>query len=377
MTNKKDNLYTKEDLLNLGIYELRELGRDVGVASPTTLKKQDLVDKILAIIYGEIPRQVIGKGRGRPARAKAKPRSIYLDLLDRTESLDNERIFIQSPDEAEFQYDYGSMLTTKVAESRLGYINDEEKHQEDGFLVEAVVCEEDGEFFARKLKFIKSPTDHIIPKAIVRDFELRDNDIIKYLPDDDENKVIQIFKINNAYAKRKVSIKNGLIDVNQKEIFIEQTKIEPGKSNIVYAPTSQDRLRMVDTVARVFEGMDYNTIKVCFDRNISKKAEDSGLAKIEIFASCVGDEYETIAMIEEGIDKAILFSTLGRDIVLIIDNLAWLMSVIKTYPATAYGNLIEKLGMLSKKSNITVVCVTGHLSNETLKELSNFYDNIN
>ena len=40
---KDDCLYTREDLNNLGIYELREVGRSVGVPSPTTLKKEQLI----------------------------------------------------------------------------------------------------------------------------------------------------------------------------------------------------------------------------------------------------------------------------------------------------------------------------------------------
>ena len=375
--DKKENLYTREDLLNLGIYELRDLGRDVGVASPTTLKKQDLVDKILAIIYGEIPKQVVGKGRGRPARAKTKPSKAYISLIESFDEYDNERAFIYPDGENEAVFDEGSFLSSRVASIKTDYVVDDDKKEALDILKTGVVCEENGVYYARKLKFVKTVDDCEIPKSMVRDYALVENDTIEFLKDDTENKIVQIFKINEEIAERKNIVKSKNSDLNNKEIYVEQSKIMVGKSNIVYASTPQDRQRIVDGIASAFESMDYNTIKVCFDRAQSKKQKESSLAKMEIFASYIGDEFETIAMIEDGIEKASLFSTLGRNIVLIVDNLAWLMSVVKTYSSSLYGNLIEKIGMLSKNSNITVVCVTGHLSNETIQELSNYYEHIN
>ena len=84
-----------------------------------------------------------------------------------------------------------------------------------------------------------------------------------------------------------------------------------------------------------------------------------------------------MAMVETGIEKAVFFSMLGNKSVLVIDNLKWLLSVIETYPASLYGNFIEKMVKTCKNSNITLICVTSHLSNETIKELSNYFENIN
>ena len=49
-----ENLYNEKSLYLLNIKELRDLGRKIGVPAPATLKKQDLVDYILKIVYGEI-----------------------------------------------------------------------------------------------------------------------------------------------------------------------------------------------------------------------------------------------------------------------------------------------------------------------------------
>ena len=45
--NMETNQYTREDLMKLGIYDLGEIGRKVGVPSPTALKKGELIDYIV------------------------------------------------------------------------------------------------------------------------------------------------------------------------------------------------------------------------------------------------------------------------------------------------------------------------------------------
>lgn len=42
-----------EKLQELGIFEIRNLAREVGVHLPTTLKKQELIDKIMNILAGK------------------------------------------------------------------------------------------------------------------------------------------------------------------------------------------------------------------------------------------------------------------------------------------------------------------------------------
>ena len=49
--NIDTTLYNEKSLYLLNIRELRDMGRKFGVPSPTTLKKQDLVEYILKIVY--------------------------------------------------------------------------------------------------------------------------------------------------------------------------------------------------------------------------------------------------------------------------------------------------------------------------------------
>ena len=46
--------FTKEQLENKQIHLLRQIGRELGVKSPSTLKKSQLIEQILGISSGEI-----------------------------------------------------------------------------------------------------------------------------------------------------------------------------------------------------------------------------------------------------------------------------------------------------------------------------------
>ena len=62
-----NKVYNRSTLSNMGIFELREYARSVGVDSPTMYKKDVLIDKIAAVLEGEIapkPRS----NRGRPPK---------------------------------------------------------------------------------------------------------------------------------------------------------------------------------------------------------------------------------------------------------------------------------------------------------------------
>ena len=57
-----------EKLQELGIFEIRNLAREVGVYSPTTLKKQELIEKILRIMNGEDEPYIKKTKQGRPPK---------------------------------------------------------------------------------------------------------------------------------------------------------------------------------------------------------------------------------------------------------------------------------------------------------------------
>lgn len=61
--------YTKEQLYELSIYEVRKIGQLEGVKSPTSLKKDELINEILAISSGVKERYVPTNKKGRPSKS--------------------------------------------------------------------------------------------------------------------------------------------------------------------------------------------------------------------------------------------------------------------------------------------------------------------
>ena len=74
--------FDKELLLQSSIFELRNIARDVGVASPTIYKKEELLAKIFQIINGEAKPHVPKSKQGRPPKSLASTvRKSVIDVV--------------------------------------------------------------------------------------------------------------------------------------------------------------------------------------------------------------------------------------------------------------------------------------------------------
>ena len=73
--------FTKEQLENYSIYDLRTIAREVGVKAPTTLRKQELLDEILLISSGKKQPSSPSK-RGRPIKKLGIDISKTANILD-------------------------------------------------------------------------------------------------------------------------------------------------------------------------------------------------------------------------------------------------------------------------------------------------------
>ena len=58
--------YTKEELEKCSVFEVRVIGRRLGVKSPTSCRKNEIIDRILAIQEGDEKPQFNSNSRGRP-----------------------------------------------------------------------------------------------------------------------------------------------------------------------------------------------------------------------------------------------------------------------------------------------------------------------
>ena len=70
MSDKK--FYTEEELNKMTVFQLREVAREIGVSSPTSKKKEEIIAQYRGIVEGEI--QPTRSTRGR--RPVNKPRDL-------------------------------------------------------------------------------------------------------------------------------------------------------------------------------------------------------------------------------------------------------------------------------------------------------------
>lgn len=373
------NQYTKEELSKLGIYDLREVGRKVGVQSPTMFKKEVLIEKILDVIYGNIEQKKEGASRGRPARSGQKSYQKFIDLIDKIEAPKVTSTFINAEGEDfDRSFSFLSSLSMKVASPSEEYRNDAEPENELT-LKKGIVCKVEDGFVARKLKFIENIYDAKISNSLVERYNLQEDDIIDYFTDDIGH-VAQIVKKNDEF----VSILDFKIKSDKLKSFCESQEIEvennlkfhAQSSAVVYAPSEIDREKLIEKTEYAFLDFGFNVVKICFDRIAPTTGACCSNKKSEFFAESVGDEYETIEMTEAGVERAKFYSSLGYKTVLLIDNLSWLSSVLETYPSSVYGNFIASIAKLSKNLGITIVCFSAYMSNEKVEEISAVFDDV-
>ncbi|MDR0850641.1 MAG: hypothetical protein LBN07_04160 [Christensenellaceae bacterium] len=71
----------RNKLLRLGIFELRNMARDLGVRSPTTLTKEVMIEEMLRIIRGEADPYTPLSKRGRPPKSNYKENVYSTEII--------------------------------------------------------------------------------------------------------------------------------------------------------------------------------------------------------------------------------------------------------------------------------------------------------
>ena len=115
---------TKQTIERMGIYELRTLARNVGVSSPTTLKRQELIEAITQILEGKKEASPIKKV-GRPPK-KMSFNSLVMDIFvpqDFVDFANAERSKVYESEALVFEKEVDSIIyDNKVRVDRKGYL---------------------------------------------------------------------------------------------------------------------------------------------------------------------------------------------------------------------------------------------------------------
>ena len=162
---------TKEyyNLEMLRIHELRDLARKMGVKSPTTLKREELIKEINKIMQGEAKPYIKANKQGRPARNQTnnfKLNDLFVPKFDE---------ILDSDDNAYTQSDFGE-YTWELSMPQVVYTTETDMSVDE---CEGFVDIRKGFGMLRKADFIPRKTDKFISPIIIKKFGLKSGDWVK------------------------------------------------------------------------------------------------------------------------------------------------------------------------------------------------------
>ena len=186
--NVDANIYSKESLRLLNIRDLRDIGRTFGVPSPTTKSKDELVEYILKILYGEV------KGEVRNTRGRPNTRSFN---MDKYVSAIKKRSIVKP---GEFAYQTGEFdFSLKLAEPNTNHTNNSE-------ILQRVFVKDDKGSFLRVHGFVESNDDIKVSGEIETKFNLENFDMVEIISAEGLFKIVSVNGKKVQYDLEKTQI---------------------------------------------------------------------------------------------------------------------------------------------------------------------------
>ncbi|MBO5344943.1 MAG: Rho termination factor N-terminal domain-containing protein [Clostridia bacterium] len=257
MENNKSNidklLYSESSLGLLNIKELRDMGRKLGMPSPTTMKKDELIDYILKIVYGEVEAPTRST-HGRPNTRGFDMDKFVEKIRSRTSMTDE---LLQYTLEGGY-----SLKDSKVAAPK------EEYEVETN--IEQRVFFDDGEKCRLKVwEFVDSPSDIEVSREFSKKYGLENLDMVELLNQKGAVKIVTINGVKIPDNFENITVCNSPAKRGEKQVFNLSTK-EEIKEEIkkIIDQTQKTNLKLF-----IFSDDEYsskNVECVTFDKNASQ-----------------------------------------------------------------------------------------------------------
>lgn len=234
----KEKKISKDMLKNLGVYELREIARTLGVISPTTKKRDILCKEILEISSGKVKVETKQSNKGRPPKSVTKISNLVKEFIP------EEVLNLQKP----VSNSYSNIL--KLAQDPSVFLgsNFENRKQIYGYLNSV-----NGNFYLINLKNVdifKSLVFYL-PNDLIKKYNLRDGDKIFAIGKMAEtvncgliDKIISINDINlenwNASERKNFDVSCCEVPIKKTTVFGKEIKI--GERTISFYKTDEDAI---------------------------------------------------------------------------------------------------------------------------------------
>lgn len=328
----------QEQLDELSIFSLRELARRTGVSSPTSKKKQQLIDDIIAINNG-IKRPYIPKTKqGRPPKTfgynvdSIFNSGVQMPELSKTASLNQET------EGFEYVSAFEVSGVVEVASNNVGFL------------------------WVNKLQDYDC---YFIPDSIISGYHLHNGDLVYATISCANSNVIvkNILKINNIdyncveennrnyYAVDHVPSKNKIV-FNGKEF--NNLNMNKGENTFVYGSNNNVN---TEYSIKLLNACDIDE-KLYINVSIAEKNKHvlKDIQNAELFVSKITDSIEiTKRIVNLAIERAIRLFEEGKNVVIVVDDALSVASVDNQDLA-----ILRRLISLTKNSNngsISIVAI--------------------
>lgn len=322
MNSIKD--FTSRELQLMDIHALRNLARSIGVSSPTTKSKGNLITDITDIVSGKALPQYKNVNRGRPAK-----QAVNKLVLARAMSAFSDNIFEASS--------YAASPT--------------EEYKVDGTLSGVVCLNANGSAEIKKLKFANSSTDVQISSQMVADYKLKENDVVSY---------------NLTSKGATILAVNGKSFVSNTKILGDK-KIKISAKNIAFVDLAQKKEQIISGLAGLGRVIYLPSSSAIIVKNpMVVTINNSTLTGIELINSFCAS-----------LDVALFYSSAGANVSLVADNFLSVISAIKQHEASEEleAEVLSKINTLAA-ANITFVGIIPSSLKNTFTSLGIAFDNI-
>lgn len=303
-------------LSSLRIHELRDLARKIGVQSPTSKKKEELVSQTMQILNGESePYKALNK-KGRPNKSETQvntlmdffmPENVELEsgVQYKTNQFDSD-IFVAMP---EVQYDVEKNATAEglveITPNGVGIlrVNGYETSNDDVFIHEMVISKnglKTGDYVEAYVKTIIPNR----PRAVIKIISVNKNKIScsKF------NKII----VNNTTYNSGDCVLNLNSNLTALQVFDE---LQNGVNMYVSAYEKQT---FVNTESKIYAYVDpfktYKDIYCCFNMAINRAILISKSATVTMVVNNISAYYRALeCMLCDKVDNPIKLDKLVRE----------------------------------------------------------------
>ena len=312
-----NKVYNRSTLSNMGIFELREYARSVGVDSPTMYKKDVLIDKIAAVLEGEIapkPRS----NRGRP------PKPLITKPL-------SDSSYINTP----------VMPVGKTS----AILNDSASNDYDDFEEREGILEvhNDGYGFLRVHNYEPGDKDAYISNQLIKKYRLRKGDMIKgnvrKIREDKQIAVFNIISVNGVKPEDvirrvnfedlvpiypderfKLELPNSRFDIAIRSIDLI-SPIGKGQRGMIVSPPKAGKTTILKKIANsvALNHPEAHLIVLLIDERPEEVTDMQRSTKGEVIYSTFDDHHTRAA--ELVLARAKRLVEMNKDVIILLDSL--------------------------------------------------------